>query len=82
MILVPSIFIIDESYAPVLLAQKASRIRSETKNWAVRSKSQESGASVKELLSKYFIVPIEMLFDPICFFISLYAALAYAIIYL
>ena len=81
-ILIASILVIDESFAPVLLARKASKIRLETKNWAVRSKSQESGTSIKEMSRKYLIVPLEMLIDPICFFINLYAAFVYAIIYL
>ena len=81
-ILIASILFIDESFPPVLLARKASKIRLETKNWAVHSKSQESGTSIREMSRKYLIVPLEMLIDPICFFINLYAAFVYAIIYL
>ncbi|KAF2108573.1 major facilitator superfamily domain-containing protein, partial [Lophiotrema nucula] len=81
-ILIPSFVFIDESYPPVLLGRKASQIRHETKNWAVRSKSQESQLTVQEVSRKYLIVPIEMLIDPICFLISLYAAFVYAVIYL
>lgn len=72
----------DESYPPVLLARKANRVRMETKNWAIHSRSQETETSFKAMASKYLIVPIEMLFDPICFFINLYSAFCYAIIYL
>ncbi|KAF2802354.1 MFS general substrate transporter [Mytilinidion resinicola] len=77
-----SIVWVDESYPPVLLASKANHIRFETKNWAIHSKSQEAGTSFKELFRKYFIVPFEMLVDPIAFIINLYAAFCYAIIYL
>ena len=79
-ILMASALFIDESFPPVLLARKASKIRLETKNWAVHSKSQESGTSIKALPRKYLVVPLEMLIDPICFFIKLYAAFVYAII--
>lgn len=81
-VLLASVVWIDESFPPVLLARKASRIRLETKNWAVHSKSQESGTTIGDIARKYLIVPIEMLIDPICFFINLYAAFVYAIIYL
>ena len=77
-----SIIFIDESYPPVLLARKASKIRFETQNWAVRSKGQEAGTSIREMARKYLIVPLEMFIDPICFFINLYGAFVYAIVYL
>ncbi|KAJ4298241.1 hypothetical protein N0V90_006140 [Kalmusia sp. IMI 367209] len=80
--LVASWIWVDESFAPVLLARKANRLRIETKNWAIHSKSQEIGTSFKAMSQKYLVVPIEMLVDPICFFINLYAAFCYAIIYL
>ena len=80
--LLASVIWIDESYPAVLLARKAKRLRSETKNWALHSESEESGGSVKELSRRYFIVPIEMMVDPIAFFINLYASFCYAIIYL
>ena len=81
-ILIPSIILIDESFPPVLLARKANKIRLETKNWAVHSKSQEMGTSLSEISRKYLTVPLEMLIDPICFFINLYACFCYAIIFL
>lgn len=77
-----SVLFIDESSGPILLARKAKTIRFDTKNWAVRSKSQESNTTLEQMASKYLIVPFELLIDPICFFINLYAAFCYAIIYL
>lgn len=66
----------------MLLARKATRIRHETKNWAIHSKSQEASTSFKAMARKYLMVPFEMLVDPIAFVINLYAAFVYAIIYL
>lgn len=80
--LIASIIFIEESFAPVLLARKANKVRLETKNWAIHSKSQEVGTSIVEMSRKYLIVPLEMLIDPICFFINLYSSFCYAIIYL
>ncbi|CAM1507493.1 Fc.00g071340.m01.CDS01 [Cosmosporella sp. VM-42] len=81
-ILIAGVFFIDESYGPVLLARKADKIRHETKNWAIHSKSQETGPSLGQMSRRYLIVPLEMLIDPICFVINLYAAFVYAIIYM
>jgi hypothetical protein len=80
--LLASVIWIEESFPPVLLARKAKQIRSETKNWALHSQSEESGGSVKELARRYLVVPFEMMVDPIAFFINLYASFCYAIIYL
>ncbi|KAF2684156.1 MFS general substrate transporter [Lentithecium fluviatile CBS 122367] len=80
--LVASVIWIDESFAPVLLARKAKRLRFETENWALHSQSEKSSGSMKALARKYLIVPFEMLVDPIAFFINLYASFVYAIIYL
>jgi len=80
--LVASIIWIDESFAPVLLARKANKVRFETKNWAIHSKSQENGTSFRAMARKYLMVPLDMLIDPIAFFINLYSAFCYAIIYL
>ena len=82
MILAFSVVFIDESFPPVLLSRKANKIRLETKNWAIHSKAQETDFSLKDMARRYLIVPVEMLMDPICFFINLYAAFVYAIIYL
>ncbi len=73
---------IDESFAPVLLARKANHLRFQTKDWAIHSKSEESSTSSRAMARKYLLVPLEMLVDPIAFFINLYAAFCYAIIYL
>ncbi|ORX98827.1 major facilitator superfamily domain-containing protein [Clohesyomyces aquaticus] len=81
-IIAASIFWIEESYPPVLLARKANHIRHETKNWALHSKSQEVGTSIKATPQKYLIVPLEMFIEPIALFMSLYGAFCYAIAYL
>ncbi|KAH8593232.1 major facilitator superfamily domain-containing protein [Bisporella sp. PMI_857] len=81
-IIAAGVFFIDESYPPVLLSRKANKIRQETKNWAIHSKLEETDLSFGSMARKYLIVPLEMCIDPICFFINLYAAFCYAIIFL
>lgn len=80
--LVISTIYIPESYTPVLLKRKAARLRHETKNWSLHSELEEHGPSIAEMSRKYLIVPFEMLVDPIAFFVNLYSAFVYAIIYL
>ena len=36
-----SVLILSQSYVPLLLSQKAKKMRFETKNWAIRSKMDE-----------------------------------------
>jgi hypothetical protein len=81
-ILLPIIFLIDESYPPVLLARKANRLRVATQNWALHAKSQETGTDWRHMARTYLMVPFEMLVDPICFSMNLYTAFVYAIIFL
>lgn len=81
-ILVAGIFFIEESFPPVLLSRKANELRKLTGNWALHSKHQERDQSFKYWTRTYLLVPLEMLVDPICFLINLYASFIYAIIYL
>ena len=82
MSLVHLIFI-PETFGPVLLQRRARKIRHETKNWAIRSKLDESPLTMSSIVSKYLKRPFEMLFmEPILDLITLYMALIYGIIYL
>ncbi|KAJ5127195.1 Efflux pump bik6 [Penicillium atrosanguineum] len=73
--------ILDETYAPVLLSYKARRLRLEGKNWALHSKQEEWDISLKELMQKYLVRPLQMLGSPICLLMSAYAAFVYGILY-
>ena len=76
-------FTIPETYAPVLLSRKATKIRFETKNWAIRAKHDEQNVDFHELLVKYFLRPFEMLYkEPILILITIYLSLIYGILYL
>lgn len=48
------ILILDESYPPVLLVNKARRLRHETGNWALHAHHEEWDVSLKELAQKLF----------------------------
>ena len=72
-----------ESYAPVLLQRKASKIRFETRNWAIRAPMDESPVQMNDIVQKYLLRPWKMmLLEPILVLITLYMALIYGMIYL
>ncbi|KAF8857483.1 MFS multidrug transporter-like protein [Acephala macrosclerotiorum] len=76
------VLILDESYPPVLLVNKARRLRHETGNWALHAKHEEWDVSVKELANKFLKTPFRLLATPICFLVALYASFVYGILYL
>jgi hypothetical protein len=76
------VILLDESSAPVLLANKASRLRRETGNWALHAKHEELGASLNRLFTKFMVRPWQLLATPICFFMVLYASFVYGLVYL
>lgn len=76
------IFFVNESYAALILTEKAVQIRKETGNWAVHAKQERIEFDPKEMLRKYFTRPIRMLFtEPIVFLVSTYMSFIYGIIY-
>lgn len=81
--LVTTLIMIRETWAPVLLQRKATRLRQETGNWAIHSKLDEQPTSVNQLLQKYGLKPMLMLIhEPILAAVTLYNAFIYGIIYL
>jgi len=76
------VIVMRETYAPVILARKAARLRKQTGNEALRSKL-DTGLSPKELLVRSLIRPTKMLvLSPIVALMSIYMALVYGIMYL
>ncbi|KAL4779645.1 major facilitator superfamily domain-containing protein [Aspergillus varians] len=71
-----------ESYAPVLLARKAAKLRKETGNPALRS-VHDAGRTPKQVFVDAFTRPVKFLFlSPIVFLFSLFAAVSYGYLYL
>jgi len=81
-ILVIALIFIDESYAPVLLVNKARRLRHESGNWALHARFEEWDVSIKELALKFLLRPLQLLCTPICFLVALYASFCYGILYM
>ncbi|KAH7136425.1 major facilitator superfamily domain-containing protein [Dactylonectria macrodidyma] len=76
------LFTMRESYAPIILAQKAARLRKETGNESLRSKL-DLDCSRPELFKRSIVRPMKLLlFSPICTVFALFMAVLYGYLYL
>ncbi|KAH6652739.1 major facilitator superfamily domain-containing protein [Truncatella angustata] len=72
-----------ETYAPILLARKAIRIREETGNQELYAQGQQNKLPLGRLLRRSIVRPTRMLlFSPIVTGLSLYIATVYGLVYL
>lgn len=72
------LFVIPETYAPVILQRKAKKLRYETKNWAIRAPADEKKVDFQEIIEKYILRPFKMLaLEPILVLITIYMSLIY-----
>lgn len=77
-----SFFFLQETYAPCLLAEKASVIRRQTNNWGIHSRHDRLEVDARKLIEKYFIRPLRMLvMEPIILLVSLYMSFIYGLVY-
>ncbi len=81
-ILILDVIILDETYPPALLVNKARRLRHETGNWALHARHEEWDVSLQEMAHKFLMTPFRLLATPICFLVALYASFVYGILYL
>ncbi|KAK5084968.1 hypothetical protein LTR70_006243 [Exophiala xenobiotica] len=78
-----SLFTIPETSAPRILHHRAKKLRFETGNWALHSKSDENPVTRKTIVSVYLIRPFIMLVqEPILALITAYMSFIYGILYL
>ncbi|PYI17335.1 putative bicyclomycin resistance protein [Aspergillus japonicus CBS 114.51] len=71
-----------ETYAPILLVEKAAAIRRATRNWGIHAKQDEVEIDLTALLQKNFTRPLRMLLtEPIILLISMYMSFIYGLVY-
>ncbi|KAK5119338.1 hypothetical protein LTR85_007694 [Meristemomyces frigidus] len=76
-------FVYPESFGPVLLQQRAKKLRYATKNWAIHAPADEIEINMRAILEKYLTKPIKMLiWEPILVLITIYISFIYGILYL
>jgi hypothetical protein len=76
-------FMLDEAYAPVLLAAKAQRLRATTGNEQYRSNYVTEVLRQRVVFERAVVHPLKLLFmSPIVFLLSLHVTLVYSYLYL
>ena len=71
-----------ESFASVILVQKALRLRRETGIWAIHAEHERLEMDAHEIIRKYVTRPLRMLMtEPIVFLVSLYMSFIYGLVY-
>ncbi|KAL4873801.1 hypothetical protein BDV12DRAFT_182145 [Aspergillus spectabilis] len=77
------LFFLDETYAPIILASKARRLRHETQNWAIHAKHEELELNLSAILQDYLAIPLKMLaLDPIILCMCIFGSFVYGLLYL
>ncbi|KAL4794985.1 major facilitator superfamily domain-containing protein [Aspergillus venezuelensis] len=72
----------DETYAPVILVNKAAILRRQTHNWGIHAKQDEVEVAFSELVRNNFLRPLRMLVtEPILLLVSLYISFVYGLMY-
>jgi DHA1 family multidrug resistance protein-like MFS transporter len=81
--LIVSIFTIQDSSGRSILRSKAKRLRFETGNGALHSRSEDSHTDFRDITFKYFTKPLRMFrTEPILVVMTLYLTLVYGTLYL
>ncbi|KAK5238773.1 hypothetical protein LTR47_000516 [Exophiala xenobiotica] len=77
-----NVVFLSETYAPVILVDKAKELRRRTKNWGIHAKQEEVEVDFRELVTKNFSRPIRLLVsEPIILLITLYMSFIYGLLY-
>lgn len=81
--LIIDLFLLHETYPPIILVHKAAELRRRTSNWGIHAKQEEIEVDIRELIQKNLLRPIKLLFlEPIVLFLSIYMAFLYGLLYL
>ncbi|KAE8384529.1 major facilitator superfamily domain-containing protein [Aspergillus alliaceus] len=78
-----ALFVVPETYGPVLLQKRAARLRVETNNSSLHSFLDIHKSTMSDIVTKYLFRPFQMLVqEPILVAMTIYLALIYGILYL
>jgi DHA1 family multidrug resistance protein-like MFS transporter len=81
--LIPLVFTLKETYAPVILAKKAATIRDQSGDVSITSHFDEISLSLRVIIVDYVALPLKMLAsDPIVLLMSLFGSFVYGLLYL
>ncbi|KAI8228140.1 Citrinin biosynthesis cluster MFS transporter [Colletotrichum sp. SAR 10_77] len=75
--------LLSETYSPVLLANRARRMRHMTRNWALRARSEEQDRNLKDVVESCLSRPAKMLvLEPILLLMSTYISVVFGLMYI
>ncbi|KAJ5176422.1 Major facilitator superfamily multidrug transporter FLU1 [Penicillium canariense] len=75
--------LLQETYPPIILVQKAAELRRRTQNWGIHAKQEEIEVDYRQLIRKNLLRPVKILFlEPIVLLLSIYMAFLYGLLYL
>ncbi|KAF3384562.1 hypothetical protein F1880_002799 [Penicillium rolfsii] len=77
-----NLFLLKESYPPVVLVEKAAELRRRTKNWGIHAKQEEIEVDLKELVINNFSRPLRLLInEPLILAVTIYLSFIYGLLY-
>jgi len=77
------ILLVPETYAPVILSQRAKKLRKSTGDDSYIAEHDLAQHSFKQIAQVYLTRPVKLLFtEPIVTLFSLYAAVLYGLLYM
>lgn len=78
-----TLFFCEETFAPVILANKAKKLRKITGNWGITSLHDQRELDLGEIVNRNVLRPVKMLFtEPTLFLVTLFVAFLYGIMYM
>ena len=81
-ILALDVFIIDESYPPVVLRHKAQILRHTSGNWVLHATHEEKTLTFADVARIYLVRPMQIFLTPCFFPVAAFGAFVYAMSYL
>lgn len=79
---VMNLFLLQESYPPIVLIHKAQFLRRRTKNWGIHAKQEEIELDFRELLVNNLSRPIRLLItEPLILAVTIYLSFIYGLLY-
>lgn len=77
------VFLLPETYPPVVLVGKAAELRRRTKNWGIHAKQEEVEVDLNELITKNLSRPLRLLVtEPVVLLLTIYMSFIYGLLYL
>lgn len=77
-----NLFLLKESYPPVVLVEKAAELRRRTKNWGIHAKQEEIEVDLRDLIINNFSRPLRLLInEPLILAVTVYLSFIYGLLY-